>query len=69
MLLSSHILAEVEQLCDTVTIVRAGRTVRSGTLAEMRHLMRTTVTARIRGDGRPSSAAPTFTTSPVDDGQ
>lgn len=49
-LLSSHILAEVEQLCDSVTIVRAGKTVRSGTLAEMRHLMRTTVTARLRGD-------------------
>lgn len=49
-LLSSHILAEVEKLCDTVTIVRAGRTVRSGTLAELRHLMRTTVTARTRGD-------------------
>lgn len=49
-LLSSHILAEVERLCDSVTIVRAGKTVRSGTLAEMRHLMRTTVTARLRGD-------------------
>lgn len=51
-LLSSHILAEVEKLCDTVTIVRAGRTVRSGSLVELRHLMRTTVTARVRGDGR-----------------
>ncbi len=49
-LLSSHILAEVEKLCDTVTIIRDGRTVRSGTLTELRHLMRTTVTARIRGD-------------------
>lgn len=49
-LLSSHILTEVERLCDSVTIVRAGKTVRSGTLAEMRHLMRTTVTARLRGD-------------------
>ncbi len=34
-LLSSHILAEVEKLCDTVTIIRAGRTVRSGTLDEL----------------------------------
>jgi ABC-2 type transport system ATP-binding protein len=50
-LLSSHILAEVEKLCDTVTIVRAGRTVRSGTLDEMRHLMRTFVSVRTRGDG------------------
>src|SRR5213078_3294507 len=33
-LLSSHILSEVEALCDRVTIIRAGRTVESGTLAE-----------------------------------
>jgi ABC-2 type transport system ATP-binding protein len=44
-LLSSHILAEVEKLCDAVTIIRAGRTVESGTLDELRHLTRTTVTA------------------------
>ncbi|AQT82620.1 ABC transporter ATP-binding protein [Mycolicibacterium litorale] len=49
-LLSSHILAEVEQTCDTVTIVRAGRTVQSGSLTELRHLMRTTVTARTHRD-------------------
>ena len=49
-LLSSHILAEVEKLCDTVTIIRAGRTVRSGPLTQLRHLMRTTVTARTRRD-------------------
>ncbi len=49
-LLSSHILAEVEKLCDTVTIIRAGRTVRSGTLTQLRHLMRTTVSARTRSD-------------------
>jgi ABC-2 type transport system ATP-binding protein len=40
-LLSSHILSEVEQLCDRVTIVRAGRSVETGTLSEMRHLTRT----------------------------
>ena len=51
-LLSSHILAEVEKLCDNVTIIRSGRAVKSGTLEELRHLMRTTVTARTRGDGR-----------------
>ncbi|AIY47792.1 ABC transporter ATP-binding protein [Mycolicibacterium fortuitum] len=51
-LLSSHILAEVEKLCDNVTIIRSGRTVRSGTLAELRHLMRTKVSARTRSDGR-----------------
>src|SRR5664279_1477479 len=42
-LLSSHILAEVEALCDRVSIIRAGRTVQSGTLSELRHLTRTTV--------------------------
>lgn len=45
-LLSSHILAEAEQLCDRVTIIRHGRTVQSGSLAELRHLTRTTVTVR-----------------------
>ena len=42
-LLSSHILAEAEALADRVTIIRAGRTVETGTLADMRHLTRTTV--------------------------
>jgi len=44
-LLSSHILAEVEKLCDRVTIIRLGRAVESGTLDELRHLTRTTVSA------------------------
>jgi ABC-2 type transport system ATP-binding protein len=44
-LLSSHILAEVEALCDRVSIIRAGRTVDTGTLADMRHLARTTIVA------------------------
>ncbi|MGV0835951.1 ABC transporter ATP-binding protein [Mycolicibacterium thermoresistibile] len=47
-LLSSHILAEVERLCDSVTIIRSGRTVRAGRLDELRHLMRTTVKVRTR---------------------
>ena len=51
-LLSSHILAEVEKLCDTVTIIRAGRTVQAGSLQQLRHLMRTTVTARTRAATR-----------------
>lgn len=51
-LLSSHILAEVEKLCDDVTIIRSGRAVKSGTLDELRHLMRTSVTVRTRSDGR-----------------
>ena len=46
-LLSSHILAEVEALCDRVTIIRDGRTVESGTLAELRHLTRTSISAEL----------------------
>ena len=42
-LLSSHILAEVEALCDRVTIIRAGRTVEQGSISEMRHLRRSSV--------------------------
>jgi ABC-2 type transport system ATP-binding protein len=42
-LLSSHILAEVEALCDRVTIIRAGRTVEAGTLASLRQLTRTSI--------------------------
>jgi ABC-2 type transport system ATP-binding protein len=46
-LLSSHILAEVEALCDRVSIIRAGRTVETGTLAELRHLTRTAIAAEL----------------------
>jgi ABC-2 type transport system ATP-binding protein len=46
-LLSSHILSEVEALCDRVTIIRAGRTVETGTLAELRHLTRTSIAAEL----------------------
>ena len=46
-LLSSHILAEVESLCDRVTIIRAGQAVASGSLRELRGLTRTTVVARL----------------------
>jgi ABC-2 type transport system ATP-binding protein len=42
-LLSSHILAEVEALCDRVSIIRAGKTVETGSLAELRHLTRTAI--------------------------
>ena len=41
-LLSSHILSEVEHLCDRVTIIRAGVAVESGALSDLRHLTRTT---------------------------
>ncbi|MER7073772.1 ABC transporter ATP-binding protein [Terrabacter sp. NPDC000476] len=46
-LLSSHILSEVEQVCDRVSIIREGRNVESGTLAQLRHLSRTTVRATL----------------------
>ena len=49
MLLSSHILSEVEALCDRVTIIRAGRTVESGALADLRHLTRTSIDAELAG--------------------
>jgi ABC-2 type transport system ATP-binding protein len=49
-LLSSHILAEVEKLCHRVTIVRSGRTVLSGSLAELRHVMRTSVDVRTKAN-------------------
>ena len=44
-LLSSHILAEVEALCDRVSIIRAGRTQLTGTLRELRRLTRTSISA------------------------
>jgi len=57
-LLSSHILAEVEKLCDTVTIIRNGRTVETGTLTQLRHLTRNTVTAVTRADPAPLAQLP-----------
>ncbi|MDH4076808.1 MAG: ABC transporter ATP-binding protein [Acidimicrobiia bacterium] len=49
-LLSSHVLAEVERLCHRVTIIRKGRTVETGSLVEMRLVSRTTMTAELAGD-------------------
>jgi ABC-2 type transport system ATP-binding protein len=57
-LLSSHILSEVEALCDRVNIIRAGKTVETGTLTELRHLTRTTVEAELSG---PASGIGTLT--------
>jgi ABC-2 type transport system ATP-binding protein len=48
-LLSSHILTEVEALCHRLTIIRDGRTVETGTLASLRHLTRTTIDAELVG--------------------
>jgi ABC-2 type transport system ATP-binding protein len=44
-LLSSHILSEAEALCDRISIIREGRIVESGTLADLRHLTRTSIRA------------------------
>lgn len=46
-LLSSHVLAEVEAVCDHVSIVRAGRLIESGSLSSMRHLSRTTLIVKL----------------------
>jgi ABC-2 type transport system ATP-binding protein len=46
-LLSSHILAEAERLCDRVSIIRSGRCAESGTLADLRHLTRTSVSGEL----------------------
>ncbi|MEU8779438.1 ABC transporter ATP-binding protein [Streptomyces sp. NPDC048606] len=48
-LLSSHILSEVEALCDRVSIIRKGRTVETGSLADLRHLTRTSLRAELAG--------------------
>jgi ABC-2 type transport system ATP-binding protein len=47
--LSSHILSEVEALCDRVAILRAGRLVETGTLSEMRHLAAVSIDATFDG--------------------
>ena len=49
-LLSSHIFSEVEKLADTIAIIKEGVTVESGTLAELRHLTRTRVSAILKKD-------------------
>ncbi|NLG54531.1 MAG: ABC transporter ATP-binding protein [Rhodococcus sp.] len=57
-LLSSHVLAEVDALCESVTIVREGRTVLSGSLLDLRQVTRTTVTATTRIKPNPIASAP-----------
>jgi len=48
-LLSSHLLDEVEAVCDRVTIIRGGKTVETGSLAELRHLTRTAISVELAG--------------------
>lgn len=47
-LLSSHLLSQVEKLCDSLTIIRSGKVVETGTLKQLRHLTRTHVEAVLR---------------------
>src|SRR5690625_301579 len=47
-LLSSHILSEVEKLCDRISIIREGEIIETGSLNELRHLMRTVLTVETR---------------------
>ncbi|MGF2949952.1 ABC transporter ATP-binding protein [Microbacterium alcoholitolerans] len=56
-LLSSHIMSEVEQLCDRVSIIRSGRIVETGTLAELRHLTRTEISFDAASDDALSGIA------------
>ena len=67
-LLSSHILAEVEKLCDKVTIIREGRAVQTGTLAELRHLTRTSVQVVTDGDASSVASVPGVHDVVQDDG-
>ncbi len=68
-LLSSHILAEVEALCDRVSIIRLGRTVETGTLAELRHLTRTTIAAETARPATGLAGLPGVHGLSVDDGR
>lgn len=49
-LLSSHILSEVEKLCDMISIIRKGKIIDSGTLSELRHLMRNRVVVETKSE-------------------
>lgn len=68
-LLSSHILSEVESLCDRVSIVRKGRIVESGTLGELRQLTRTTIAAELAGPLRGIEELPGVHDLQLDDHQ
>jgi ABC-2 type transport system ATP-binding protein len=67
-LLSSHILAEVEQLCDRVTIIRQGRSVQSGSLDELRLLTRTTIKAETAQSATALAQLPGVHNLKADDG-
>src|SRR5450631_1263603 len=64
--LSSHILSEVEALCDRVGILRAGKLVEMGTLAEMRHLSSLTIEATFDGPPPDLSQVPGVSSVHID---
>ncbi|TCP56957.1 ABC-2 type transport system ATP-binding protein [Tamaricihabitans halophyticus] len=68
-LLSSHILAEVEALCQRVSIIRLGKTVETGTLAELRHLTRTSIIAELAGSPNGLAELPSVHNLRVDGSQ
>jgi ABC-2 type transport system ATP-binding protein len=57
-LLSSHILSEVEALCDRISIIRRGKVVETGTLSDLRHLTRTSIHAELAGAPNGLAALP-----------
>jgi ABC-2 type transport system ATP-binding protein len=67
-LLSSHTLAQVEALCDRVTIIRHGRAIERGTLADLRHLTRTRITAETERSAAGLSQLPGVHNARVEDG-
>jgi ABC-2 type transport system ATP-binding protein len=68
-LLSSHILAEVEALCDRVSIIRLGRTVQRGSLRELRHLTRTSISAETAEPATGLTGLPGVHNVKVEDGR
>lgn len=68
-LLSSHILDQVERLCERVTIIRRGRCVQSGTLTELRHLTRTTISATTERPATTLAELPGVHGFAIDDGR
>ncbi len=67
--LSSHILSEVEALCDRIAILRAGHLVEVGTLSEMRHLSALQVEAELDGVVPDLSSVPGVSAVEVDGGR
>ncbi|TCN44284.1 ABC-2 type transport system ATP-binding protein [Kribbella orskensis] len=68
-LLSSHILSEVEALCDRVTIIRSGHAAETGTLTELRHLTRTSIHAELTGPPNGLADLPGVHDLKVEDGK